>query len=188
MSRNVTKTQLVNEIRKVITSTAISIDVETEVRMRKTDNPYFGATKRNRVAGLIGFDYENSVNNQLGREEKTMDFVAQEHKWAKPTDSRNLLTNEASTKLYLRLKVQSASHPVYSFNGREISKDLLVPFIPITKKPNTQANLDKEIIVRTYDMDNIKSVRMLGDEFVVTHTITEAETTPTELTRETQTA
>jgi len=132
MSRNVTKTQLVNEIRKVITSTAISIDVETEVRMRKTDNPYFGATKRNRVAGLIGFDYENSVNNQLGREEKTMDFVAQEHKWAKPTDSRNLLTNEASTKLYLRLKVQSTGHPVYSFNGREISK--ATPKSPILKR------------------------------------------------------
>ena len=187
MTRNVTRQELVEEIKKVITCSAVSIDVETEVKMNKTGNPYFGATKRNTVAGLIGFDYENSVNNQLGREEKALDFIQQQHKWARPTDSRNLLTNQDETKLYLRLKVQSAGEPTFYFKGDIINKALLTPFMPEHRKPHTQDNLDKEVVVRTYGITNIISMKLLGDELIVAEHIIDAEVIRERETREVET-
>lgn len=167
MKKFVTPNELVEAIKVVKGSSAVSVEVETEVDMRKTGNPYVGAIKLNTVAGLIGFDYETGVNNALGKEDKPLDFVAQAHKWAFPTDSKNLLTNKDGSKLYLRIKVQSAGNPEFFFNGARIDKALLVPFMPVHKKPATQANLNNEYVVRTYGIDSIRSMKLLGNELVV---------------------
>ena len=167
MKKFITKNELVEAIKVVKGSSAVSVEVETEVDMRKTGNQYMGAVKLNTVAGLIGFDYENGVNNLLGKEDKPMEFKAQAHKWALPTDSKNLLTNKDGNKLYLRIKVQSAGSPEFFFNGARIEKALLQPFMPEHKKPSTQAALDGEYVVRTYAIDSIRSMKLLGDELVV---------------------
>lgn len=167
MKKFVTKSELVETVKTVKGSSAISVEVETEVDMRKTGNPYIGAIKLNTVAGLIGFDYETGVNNLLGKEDKPMEFKAQAHKWAVPTDSKNLVANKDGTKLYLRIKVQSAGTPTFFFNGEKIEKALLAPFIPEHKKPATQAALDGEYVVRTYALDSIRSMKILGDELEV---------------------
>lgn len=167
MKKFVTKSELIETIKVVKGSSAVSIEVETEVDMRKTGNPYVGAVKLNTVAGLIGFDYENGVNNLLGKEDKPMEFKAMAHKWALPTDSKNLLTNKDGSKLYLRIKVQSAGSPEFFFNGARIEKALFAPFMPEHKKPATQAALDGEYVVRTYAIDSIRAMKILGDELVI---------------------
>lgn len=168
----VTLPELQKIIESVKTSTFISVHVETEVDMNKTDNPFYGATKENRVAGQIGFDYENAVNNQLGREDKPLEFTAQSHKWAIPMENgcKNLVQNKDRSKTYLRIKVTSSAEPTYKFNGQEIPKETIQPYLKPHKKPNTQEN-DKEIIVRMYCLTNILGMKILGNELVIGETI-----------------
>jgi len=173
MQKEVSRQELVDIIKSVKTSTFVSIFAETEVDMNKTGNPYYGATKVNRLAGQIGFDYENAANNQLGREDKPLDFVQQPHKWAVAlSDTRNLVTNRAGTMLYLRLKVTSAETPSYFLNGEPVSAEAIAPYLKEHRKPNTQENLDKEIVVRMVKIPNIYSMRILGDECNVSETLT----------------
>lgn len=169
----VSRQELVETIKTVKTSSAVSILAETEVDANKTGNPFHGATKVNTMAGLIGFDYSNSVNNELGREDKPMDFRAQSHKWAVPTDSRNLVTNKDATKLYLRMKVQSSGTPRYFLDGEEISQEAIAPFLKEHKTPHTQDNLDKEIVVRMIKVENILSMKILKEEYRVSESLTE---------------
>ena len=175
--KQVTAEQIQNEFAKVITNTFVGLKTRTIPKMRKTDNPYFDQiTKESEINGQIGFDYETNVNNQLGRENKEMDFKAQAHKWAIPTDSKNILSNKAGTKFYLRVKVQTTKSPTYLHNGEVIDKELLKDFLVKSSKPHTQENLEKEVIVRTYAMESITEVRMMGETYEIVHDTThEAE-------------
>lgn len=70
--------EMENMLMAVRACTAISVDMESELKMLKTDNPFLarGVRKIVTLNGLIGLSYENSVNNQLAREDKDMDFTA----------------------------------------------------------------------------------------------------------------
>lgn len=165
---NVTKTELVRLFQSIKGNTAISMVAETEADMNKKNNPYYGTRKTNTIAGLIGFDYENSVNNQLGREDKDMDFVARKPVWAVGTDCRHIVTNKDGSELYVYIKVQSAGTPSFSFNGQPVDAEVVKPYIKEHKKPMTQDGLEKEIVVRMFKVSNILSVKMLGEEYRVT--------------------
>jgi hypothetical protein len=148
--------------------------METEPRMRKTGNPYYGdITKSCTVSGLIGFIYGNSVNNQLGREDKTMDFSPEPRKWGR----RDGCLVRHKGKVYLEIKAQSSSTPVYRHGGEPIAYALVEPFIYKSGKPHTQAALDGEVVVRDVNICNIRAIRMLvkGNEYVVAEEIIDAE-------------
>lgn len=171
----VSQTEMQEVIETVKTSTFVSIQVETEVDMNKTGNPFYGATKTNVVAGQIGFDYENAVNNQLGREDKPLDFSAQAHKWAVPMENgcRNLVQNKDRSKTYLRIKVQGAGEPTYKFEGQIVSKEAIAPYLKPHRKPLTQDGVDKEIVVRMYALANILAIKIMGEDLAVGENIAE---------------
>ena len=173
MNKEITTDELVQEFKK-ITNTNIGLKTRTIPKMRKRNNPYFNQViKESEIQGMIGFNYRNSVNNQLGRENKEMEFTPKKHKWANSkrkynsNDSRIVLYNRKGTKSYLRVKVQSSKKPTYRFNGRFIAEQTLEPFLIQSKKPKSQEKLDKEIIVRNYDIENITEVKMQGDRMLV---------------------
>jgi len=183
MPEYVTKEEIVELIKSVKTSTMITIDAETEIKVPKS-NPFRGATKRNTINGQIGFYYGNAVNNELGREDKPMDFRPQVAKWQKPTDSRNLVTNADGSKLYVFIRVLSSGTPRYFMEGQEVSKETIAPYLPEHRTPHTQENLDKEVVVRSFALDNILGVKMLGNEFVISKTVIEQEREVAEIVRE----
>lgn len=170
----VTEAEVVEVIKSVKSSTMITIEAETEIKVPKS-NPYHGAKKRNTINGQIGFYYANAVNNQLSREDKPMDFVPQMAKWQRPTDSRNLVTNAEGTKLYVYIRVLSSGSPSYSMNGDEVSRETIAPYLPEHRTPHTQENLDKEIVVRTFALENIFTIKMLGEEYRIVERLTEQE-------------
>lgn len=167
--REVTRNELVEVIRNVRTQTAVSFVATTAVSLKSVakNAPYKGATKTNTIAGLLGFDYEVSVNNQLGREDKALDFEAQPRVNGLVHVSSCLLRNEAGTELYAWVKVQSSGSPVYHYNGNEISKDEIAPYLKPHSKPNTQAALSKEVVGRSFKISGIRSMKIGGEELVV---------------------
>lgn len=170
----VSRNELAEQIKTVTGSTIVKFVAETEVRMNKTGNPYLGATKVATVNGSLGWNYENVVNNQKGREDKALDFVAQPPKGKVHTDNKHFLTDEKTgTKTYLvvfplpKSEERKEEEPtMYHFNGQVIDVELLKPFMVKSYKPVSQGT-DKPIIYRTYGFENIREMRLLGVDYVV---------------------
>lgn len=161
--KTISKIELIEKINSIKGASMVSIDIVSEPRMRKTDNPYLGATKSVTLSGVINFNYENSVNNQLERENKERDFESQSRSWG--THEGNLITHKG--EYYLSIKVQNSSQPVYIYEGHQLEKAAVEPFLYESRKPHTQENVEKEIVVRDVKISNIKSFRAFGDEYLV---------------------
>lgn len=172
----VSRNELAETIKKITGSTIVNFVAETEVRMNKTGNPYLGATKVAHVQGSLGWNYENVVNNQLGREDKELDFVAQPQKGKLHTDNKHFLTDEKTrTKTYLVVfplpkseEKREEKPTMYYFNGQVIDVELLKPFMVKSYTPQSQGT-DKAIIYRTYEFKNIRSmkIKVLDADYVV---------------------
>ena len=169
MTIEITTEELQEELEGIKTCQPVSISYEGEVKMNKTGNPFHGEiVKSCTINGLIGFVYRNAVNNQLGREDKELDFVPHNRTWG---ERRGTLVYHKG-KVYVEIKAQSNSTPVYKYkDGTEIDKSLLEPFMPKKSAPHTQSSLEKKVILRDINIDNILSVRMLGQEYLVNDTI-----------------
>lgn len=78
MSKIITQTEFAELLRTHKGASAVSITTETEPKMRKTNNPYFGRVKRiARRSGMLGASYENAVNRQREREGIASEFKAE---------------------------------------------------------------------------------------------------------------
>ena len=163
--REVTTRELREIIDRISGSTAVSLDIETEPRMRKSGNPFLnnGVKKDVTLNGLIGFFYGNAVNNQLGREDKELNFKPQPRKWGERVGH----VVEHKGNVYLEVKVQGSSRPTYHIDGETVDVEELRPFLYASRKPHTQDELDEQIILRDVKLSNILRIRMLNEEFVI---------------------
>lgn len=162
--KTITRSQLVEILEAEKGAEMVSVYIGTDPRMRKTDNPYIGALKFQTLSGIVGYDYENSVNNQLVREGKEADFKAEPRSWGVRISPKWVLHNDTR---YLTLKIQGTSAPTFILNGEEIPYEKVKPFIPEKKSPATQADLEKKIKHTDIKIDNIISINMKGETFMV---------------------
>lgn len=140
----------------------MTITTHTEVRMRKTNNPYIGAIKAQSIKVLVGGDYEKEVNDQRGIERKAEDFVAEEMKWGHTNEG---VIVEHNDKKYLKtIVVEKGTNLTYMFGGKFIDYDLLAPFVP-AYKPSSKQQLAEEVKVRTFSLENIIRAQV-GDDVV----------------------
>jgi hypothetical protein len=171
--KNTKRENLLNILSTVKGTSAVSFNTTTSVKMNKTNNPYHGrVTKVSKVNGIVGFNYKNSCNNQLEREGKEKNFKPQSRKWGKHDEKIPCVINHTNKngefKQYVNLKVQSTSDkPKYFLDDEPINKEVIKDFLPQSKKPNTQKNIDDEIVVRDYDVDSIDgmSIKKMKIEF-----------------------
>jgi hypothetical protein len=118
-----------------------------------------------RVNGMIGFRYENSVNNQLDREGKEADFVAKPRKWGTHIEGTPLVEHKGN--YYLELKVENSLDYRYeSIAGIELDKDEINKQLP-PKKSYPNQGTDKAIILRDYKVENILSMTYRGHCYLV---------------------
>jgi hypothetical protein len=141
-------------------------------------NPFKGALKTNSIHGLLGFDYEVSVKNELGRQGKDMSFEAQS-----PTNKVHhtewpcIKVNKDGTQLYFWIKVTSSGTPVYHLNGEVVSNEAIKPYLKpfVPSKTQEAAGVEGDgIVPRTFKIQNIASLKM-GKLYVVTEYLTPQE-------------
>ena len=157
---------IVNLVRSTVKGTTIvSFDSVTEPKMRKTNNPFFGnVLKASKVNGMMGFDYEKAVN-RVAEKEGAEAREAKPRAWGKVTEDKLFVEHKGAS--YLRVMVRSTGKPVYFFkdSGEEITGSVLEEvksFMPVSKKSSTQADLEGEVIERTYKIENVKELRFKG--------------------------
>jgi len=165
--KTIKRSELIERLKQTDASASfVSIESETEPRMRKTDNPFFGSvTKMSEVRGIINFHYANAVNNQREREGVEEMFEAQPRVWGERIDKTPLVKHKGS--FYIEMKVEDVKDSKFVDNdGNEVSRDKLKPFLYENKKPSTQGT-EKIIFIRDYKVDSIKKIRMYGEEYVI---------------------
>lgn len=166
--KKITAEEFVKLVNERDSAEFISMDVQTEPKMRKTGNPYLGCTKSSTISGILGFDYETSVNNQLAREDKEQIFEVKSRPWGVRID-RHWVTHKDN--LYLSVKVEGASEPIYLKDGSKISDEDIKPFIYERSEPKSQTEVGVEKAVKYMDINvnNIQLVRIRGEEYMILH-------------------
>lgn len=151
--------KLVELLKSQKSATAVTILAETNPAMRKTNNPFAAATKLSSVNGMISWLYETAVNKQRLREGNEPDFEAQPRAWGARVKGTPLVVHK--DKVYLELKVQKSLEHQYKLGDKIISHDEIKEFLkPIAPQP--QQALVKEVVLRDYDLKNIRSIKLNG--------------------------
>lgn len=160
------KTLLLNSTGAVIST----LDTKTIPRMRKTNNPFIGdCFKVSTVNVIINFNYENSVNRQRDREESATDFKGQERKWG--TYEGGVFVQHKGN-MYLQAKVEKVLNTKYIhedgslYSESDVSK--LKEYFPPHNPSKTQ-DLQREVVMRNYKIDNIIGIRCYGKSYKVLH-------------------
>lgn len=163
MSKAITTAQMINMIRDQKGCTFATIRTNTDPKARKAC-PVANLRKISHLNVMIGFNYENAVNNQRTREQAEADFVSQPRKWGKRVD---LKTVEHNGKVYLTTATLNHYETSYQdIQGNPVAKETVEPFMPV-KKPSATQGTEKEIIYRDFDANNITEITMNGETFTV---------------------
>jgi len=144
----------------------VTIVAKTFPKVRKTNNPHPNIVKVSRVNGMVNFIYENAVNNQRKREGETPDFEAAPRQWGQRIEGTPLVKH--NDKTYLEFKVERSLDYHYEDNGIMVPEDEVAPFLP-KRSESSRQNVEKEVILRDYAIENIVSVRMNGETLLVSH-------------------
>ena len=166
----ITQTQAVELIRSFCGATFIAFRAMTEAQASKAKNAKI-VLKASNIHATAEWNYENSVNNQLNREESenSGSFVAKPRKWG-VHESLSLVWHKG--KAYLHAKVNKAlQSPVYFVNGEPVSKSEVSHLLRKSRKPSTQTavGVKKEIVCRDYALSSIRELRVNGKKYLIDH-------------------
>jgi hypothetical protein len=136
-------------------------------------NPYKGKVrKRCKINGVINWAYETAVNKQRVREGSEPDFDALPRAWGIRVHGTPWVTHKEKT--YLELKCQNVYEVEYLDENGDVlpDTDVLDADLNVVKhsvyfyvKPsagNDRQQLDREVILRDYTLENIKEFTWNG--------------------------
>jgi len=146
---------------------------ETTPELR-TGNPFGGKTrihrlrKLSRVSGMVGFRYENSVNNQRMREGtpvdalgEVMEFVAEPRKWGVRREGSPFVDHKGG--VYLEVKVErSLGHEYRLDDGTPVDASIVEPWLPSREEGRRQM-VDRPVVIRDYKLENLREVTINGE-------------------------
>lgn len=179
MARKVlTPTALAAYLRDRKGSEFVTIVSTTKPRVLKKDretgepNPFGQIVKVSRVNGLVGFRYENSVNNQRTREDHSEagEFVAEPRTWGEHVNRADgglssLVEHKGRT--YLEVKVErSLGTTYYDESGTERTYDEVRGVLPKRSESKRQ-DVENPVILRDYALDNLREISIGGDEIIL---------------------
>lgn len=143
---------------------------ETELpKMRKTGNPFVGATKLAVVNGTINFFYDKAVLRRLEAEGKGPEAFERGESWHVPEKrSDGTLTpfalHKKTGERYLRLMPGKTLSKAYVLNGEQVPTDEIERFIPAPFFPSNQG-LDKPVQFRVWKLAGIHAMNTEGRSF-----------------------
>lgn len=172
--QQVTHKELVGLLNEYKGVTFVSCSIESPVKMAKggtrgrEKNEYFGKiTKQSYLNGAVGFNYENSVNNQREREGQEADFEAKQRAWGQLLEGGKFVEHKGA--FYLQLKVENVKDESVKYlnEGVIISKDKLAEWLPKRNVGTGRQATEQEIVIRDIKLANIKTIKFGKKEYEV---------------------
>lgn len=144
-------------------ATMVSFIASTEPRLR-AGNPFPGLRKVSKIGGVLNFNYAAAVNRQREREGMTPDFVAEPRKWGQRVEGTPIVTHNG--KFYVECKVEKSEVVAYIMPDLSpVDPDEVAKWLP-ARHGGRQA-VEKTIILRDFAVENIRSIRMKGSEYII---------------------
>lgn len=153
--------QYIAGLRSTQVATLVAI---TDVKMRKTGNPYVaGVRKVQKLQVTVNDNYENKVNDVREAEDKPANFEVAPLQWGEHVSNAVI---EHNGQLYVQtLVVDTDRTPVYiDAQGNEVAYSDIKPFLP-PYNPATRQQLADEVKVRTWKLSSIYAL-WLGDKLI----------------------
>lgn len=178
--KTITKKQLIDLMSGINKSFDCEIIAETQPEHRKYTqegilNPYYkNLIKRAKVAGIVNWIYQNEVNLQRIREGKIPDFEAEPRRWGDRLQNSPfvvyLKNRQKSPDFYLEMQIKKIKNLQYFYSeGKHKSRldyDEIAPFLVPPNEPIKQ-QLDSPVILRDYNIKNIRTISFLGEVYKV---------------------
>jgi hypothetical protein len=177
--KTISKQDLSNILSVHKGATAVSIITLTEPKMRKTNNEYYGrVTRLAERSGMIGGNYENSVNKQREREDIETHFIAEQLWQGKGVHvSSALCYHSVSMEQYLVFyptRTTPEGHPVanrdsWRLDNVEMDDDTLSQVMSFVSEPSDspKQGTEKQIPWRTIKLRNIIQLKMMGELYII---------------------
>jgi hypothetical protein len=108
----------------------------------------------------LGANYENSVNLQRWRENKSENFKALEHRWGEHI-SNKFMMNRDGTKIYLIGHKLDELEVVYYTDGNLAPMESMVPYLKVESNSSRQ-EVEDLVVYRNPTVDNILSITWGG--------------------------
>jgi hypothetical protein len=148
-------------LRSTQVATIVAI---TEVKMRKTGNPFVGGVRKVQTIKVeVNNNYENKVNDARDAEGKETDFEVAPLQWGEHVSNAVI---ENNGQLYLQTLVleRDANASYIDANGNYVDYADVKPFMP-AYSPAKRQQLDDEVKVRTWKLSSIYDMWM-GDKHI----------------------
>ena len=146
-----------------------SLQYVTEPKLTPEGRAKFGTvTKIANVGIMVGYIYENSVNNQLEREAKERDFMSKQLWNGKGKRISTALSKHIEKgKFYLTYKAQQTMRSFYFDNAlKPIPNAIIKAYFPKSDPAKSQG-VDKPVYHREISIDNVKRLKYDGKTFII---------------------
>lgn len=158
---------LVKALMTIKGATPATFEAVTSVKMNKTNNPYFDRVQKKQKSNVfINFNYANAVNKQLTKEGKEADFVPQPRKWGVHVPGTPLVLHKNAYYLEARF-LNNEPKTEYLLDGQPVDKAIFETYLPGKKEVKSQGT-DKEIIIRDFKIESMRSITFGGKTYVRT--------------------
>jgi len=164
---NITKEELIKLLVSVEKATFTQLVTETEVRMKKTGNPYNKIIKRSVGKYLIGGDYMLRIINEGKKEGMDTQFEVDDNKVGNHI-SKCVLYNEKLGRHYLMCEYFSEIPPKneYFYEGNPIEKVLFESYLS-KKSESTKQPQERKVKVFSPNIENIREISVNGSKYVL---------------------
>lgn len=166
----ITKTQLIAMLMNWnFGAQPASVQYVTEPKLTKEGKLKFGeVTKIANVGVMIGYIYENSVNNQLEREQKERDFMSQPlWKGKGKRLSKALATHTEKGTFYLTYKYQQTFRALHLDSALNLIPNAVIKAFFPQSDPSKSQGTETAIYHRELSIDNVRRLKFKKTTYVV---------------------
>ena len=168
--KNISKQELIEMLRNWnFGAQPVSLQYVTEPKLTPEGKAKFGnVVKIANVGGMVGYVYENSVNNQLERENKEKDFVAQPlWKGAGKRISTALSMHVGKGTFYLTYKAQQTFRALHFDSALNFIPSAIIKQYFPASDPAKYQGTETAIYHREIAIENVKRLKFRKTTYVV---------------------
>ena len=146
-----------------------SLQYVTEPKLTKEGKAKFGTvTKIANVGVMIGYIYENSVNNQLEREQKERDFMAKQLWNGKGIRKSHALTEHIEKgTFYLTYKYQQTFRALHFDSALNLIPNSIIKMFFPESNPAQSQGTEQAIYHREISIDNVRRLKFKKQTYVI---------------------
>lgn len=168
-TQNITKQELINLLSTIEKPTFTNVVMETEVKMNKTNNPYFQKVmKRSKCNYSIGNNYETRVINNEKKEGLQGTFQTEKPSGKTHISKCLLIDDKTQSVHYVMLERFKEILPTneFIFEGNQIEKVMFESYMTKVYESQKQEQ-ERKVMVITPKIDNIKEMSLNGIHYVI---------------------